>query len=72
MPTIVWTQLELDTLKAAIASGILTVVYDGPPRRSVTYQSLSEMRDLLADMAGSIAATTSGTTYRLASTRKGL
>lgn len=26
------------------------VTYDGPPRRSIQYQSLSEMRALLAEM----------------------
>jgi hypothetical protein len=67
-----WTQAEVDALKAAVASGILTVTYDGPPRRSITYQSLAEMRDLLAEMLGVVAASTGGTTYRLASTRKGL
>lgn len=45
-----WTQAEIDTLKAAIASGVLTVTYAGPPQRSVTYQSLTQMRALLAEM----------------------
>jgi len=71
MPSLTWTQEDLDKLKAAVASGIMTVTYEGPPRRSITYQSLSEMRDLLAEMAGAINAA-SGSGYRLAATRKGL
>jgi hypothetical protein len=30
-----WTQADIDKLKAAVASGALTVSYDGPPRRSI-------------------------------------
>lgn len=68
-----WTQADVDTLKAAVASGVLSVRYDGPPARQITYHSLKEMRDLLASMqqdvarqAGSVAG------YTLAATRKGL
>jgi hypothetical protein len=64
-----WSQEEIDKLRGAIASGILTVTYAGPPARSVTYQSLREMRDLLAEMTASSSA---GTPYRVAATRKGL
>lgn len=64
-----WTQQDIDTLKAAIASGILSVSYAGPPQRSITYQSLREMRDLLSEMT---AGTTERPSYRLARTRKGL
>ena len=49
-----WTQAEVDTLKAAVASGVLTVSYDGPPKRMITYQSLAEMRDLLDEMTASV------------------
>lgn len=68
-----WTQTDLDSLKSAIASGILTVSYAGPPSRTITYQSLPEMRKLLADMQADVS-TTAGTRtgYRLVSTRKGL
>lgn len=45
-----WTQADIDTLKAAVASGVLMVSYAGPPQRSVTYQSLDAMRSLLAEM----------------------
>lgn len=67
-----WTQAEIDNLKTAIASGILTVTYDGPPRRSITYQSLAEMRALLSSMQQEAARAAGGSTYRLVSTRKGL
>ncbi len=73
----IWTQGDVDTLKAAVSTGVLTVTYDGPPRRSITYQSLDAMRSLLAEMVAQVAeaaATAGGTTtrYRLAATRKGL
>jgi len=45
-----WTQADLDALKKAVASGVLTVLYEGPPKRSVTYADLSAMRALLAEM----------------------
>lgn len=45
-----WTETDIATLKKAVASGVLTVSYDGPPRRTITYQSLSDMRALLAEM----------------------
>ena len=68
-----WTDEEITTLRAAVASGILTVEYAGPPARRVTYQSLAEMRDLLAEMTASATAEAAGgRSYRLASTRKGL
>lgn len=64
-----WTQADIDTLKAAIASGVLSVSYAGPPARSIMYQSLGQMRDLLASMERSVSSTPS---YRLATTSKGL
>jgi hypothetical protein len=67
----VWTQAQLDTLRAAIASGLLTVTYDGPPKRSVTYQSLKEMLALAAAMQQDINAAAGTTSYRFAATRKG-
>ena len=72
MPLVGWTQSDIDTLKAALKSGILTVTYDGPPRRSITYQSLAAMRELLAEMVGDVADE-AGTraSYRFAATRKG-
>jgi hypothetical protein len=64
-----WTQADIDRLKEAVASGILTVRYDGPPGRTITYQSLGEMRSLLAEMQ---RETRGSTPYRLVQTRKGL
>lgn len=64
-----WTAADLATLKAAVASGILQVSYSGPPARTITYQSLAEMRKLLADMVRELNGPPS---YRLAATRKGL
>jgi hypothetical protein len=68
-----WTQADLDTLKAAVASGILTVTYSGPPSRTITYQNLDAMRRLLGEMNAELAnaaGTRSG--YKLIATRKGL
>jgi hypothetical protein len=68
-----WTQADIDKLSAACASGVLTVTYDGPPRRSITYQSLDAMRSLLAEMRRDVASAAGQTSrYRLAATRKGL
>ena len=66
-----WTEDERTKLRAAIASGVLTVRYDGPPARSVTYQSLSAMRALLAEMNRAIDGPNGGQSYRLASHSKG-
>lgn len=49
-----WTQSDIDKLKAAIASGVTSVSYAGPPARTITYQSLAEMRKLLAEMTGQV------------------
>ncbi|HET7500645.1 MAG TPA: hypothetical protein VFK02_06560, partial [Kofleriaceae bacterium] len=38
----------------AVAAGVLTVSYAGPPARSITYQSLAEMRSLLAEMVRAV------------------
>ena len=64
MPT--WTITERDALARAVASGVLSVQYND---RSITYQSLGDMRALLADMDRQITAAPS---YRLASTSKGV
>lgn len=63
-----WNQNDIDSLKAAVASGILTVRYDGPPGRTITYQSLGEMRSLLAEMQRSV---TKAPNYRLVQMKKG-
>ena len=69
-----WTQADVDALKVAVASGVLSVRYEGPPARQITYHSLVEMRNLLASMQADVAASAAGgaTRYRLVSTRKGL
>ncbi len=56
--TVTWTQTEVDALKAAIASGVLSVEYDGPPARKVQYQSLAQMRELLASIVADANAST--------------
>ncbi len=66
-----WVQADIDALKLAVKSGILTVLYDGPPRRSVTYQSLESMRALLASMVADVAAEAGTPSYRFGATRKG-
>lgn len=72
MPTLTWTQDDLDKLKAAVGGGVLEVEYEGPPKRRIRYQSLAEMRDLLTAMAGAVAAASGQGSYRLAATKKGL
>lgn len=66
-----WTQAEFEALKKAVASGVLTVIYDGPPRRQVTYQSLTEMRSLLSEMRQETARASGRSSTRLVATRKG-
>lgn len=63
-----WTSTERDALQAAIAKGIQTVSYNG---RTVIYQSLKDMRDLLAEMNRDLAGS-AGYPYRVAATNKGL
>lgn len=65
----IWKQEDIDKLSAAVASGVLTVSYAGPPARTITYQSLGAMRALLAEMRREVNG---GTTYRLMKTSKGL
>lgn len=72
-PKIGWTQADVDTLRAALASGVLVVTYSGPPARSITYQSTQAML-LVLGQAVSELANTAGTRapfLRLAA-RKGI
>lgn len=62
----VWTQADLDALRAAIASGALTVSYRD---RTVTYHSLRELRELAAEMERQLTA---APTHRLAAHSKGV
>ena len=64
-----WTPADIAKLKAAVASGALTVKYSGPPSREITYQSLDAMRAVLAEMRREVNGSP---TYRLGATRKGL
>lgn len=49
-----WTQSDIDALKAAIATGALSVMYsDGS---SVQYRSLADMRATLDMMEAEVAA----------------
>lgn len=63
-----WSQSEYNALKAAVASGVLSVKYAD---RTVTYHSLKDMRDLLAEMERDVnpAATR---THRYVTTSKGV
>jgi hypothetical protein len=68
-----WTQADVDALKLAVGSGVLSVRYDGPPARQITYHSLAEMRSLLASMQQDVARAAGRVSgYTLAATRKGL
>lgn len=71
-----WTQQDIDTLKAAVASGVLTVTYSGGSggvSRSITYQSLEAMRALLDDMLAEVEGESGARTrIRQVLTNKGL
>jgi len=46
-----WTQSDIDTLKAAIATGAKKVTFGaGPDKREVEYRSLAEMEETLRKM----------------------
>jgi hypothetical protein len=67
-----WTQTDIDTLKEAVASGVLTVSFSGPPARTITYQNLDAMRKLLAEMIADVAnAAGTRSNFRYAAFRKG-
>jgi hypothetical protein len=65
---VAYTEAQRDALQAAIASGVLAVTFNG---RTVTYNSLKDMRDLLAEMERSLNPT-SVYPYRLAAHSKGV
>lgn len=51
-----YTQNDIDTLKAAIATGALEVEFGaGPDKRRVKYRSLADMRATLADMMADVS-----------------
>ena len=70
--TVGWTQQDVDTLRAALASGVLVVTYSGPPARSITYQSTSQMMSVLARAVAELSRT-AGTRvpFVLVAARKG-
>lgn len=57
-----WTQNDIDALKKAIASGVDTVTYAGPPARSVRYRSMDDMLKALSLMEREVNG--GATTYR--------
>ncbi len=63
-----WTQADIDSLRKAVVSGALVVRYDGPPARSITYQNLTEMTNLLGRMEAEVKGLNK---TRLASHKKG-
>jgi hypothetical protein len=51
-----YTQTDIDTLKAAIATGAREVEFGaGTERRRVKYGSLADMRSVLADMQAEVS-----------------
>lgn len=66
-----WTQADVDRLQAAYSSGILTVEYDGPPKRLVTYQNMDAVQKALAIASQSVNAAAGVKNHRFAAYRKG-
>lgn len=60
-----WTQADLDAIDAAISAGVLIVSFDGPPKRTIQYQQLSEMRKLRAEIYKCVNPSTSPTTRKV-------
>jgi len=71
MPATPPTQAQLDALQAAIYSGVLRVVYEGPPRREITYQDIDQMQAILNAGQAVVDAAAGVSTTRFAATRKG-
>lgn len=67
-----WTQADLDSLRAAIASGVLTVSFSGPPSRTVTYQSTAAMVSVLGQIVAEVSDVAGNRrTHRYATHKKG-
>jgi predicted transcriptional regulator len=66
-----WTQTDIDTLKAAIASrkGAQKITFSD---RTVEFGSIDDMRKLLADMERDVTAAASTPRTRYAQTCKGV
>jgi hypothetical protein len=69
--TVTWLQSDVDALSRAIASGTLSVEYDGPPKRSVVYQNIDEMKRILAQIVAEANAATRKR-VRYVATKKGV
>jgi hypothetical protein len=65
---VAFTQSDIDTLKAAIASGVRSVTFAD---RTVTYNSIDEMLKALSTMQAEVQGS-SRNNYRLASVSKGV
>lgn len=61
-----WTQIQIDALKAAIATGVLTVKHG---ETLTTYRSLDEMKTLLSMMQADVAS--GGRVRRVVATYRG-
>lgn len=57
-----WTQTDIDKLKAAMASGVLSVRYG--VNHQVQYQSLDDMARQLKRMEDEVAAANGSSNYR--------
>ncbi len=67
-----WTQSDVDALHSAIASGVLSVRYAGPPMREVVYQSIDAMLKALAIAQQAVNRAAGAKGFSLASHSKGL
>jgi len=55
-----WTQTDIETLKAAIATGAKRVAFgSGETRREQEFRSLAEMQNTLAQMEAEVSGRTS-------------
>ncbi|NEI52705.1 hypothetical protein GR217_34365 [Rhizobium leguminosarum] len=64
-----YTQAQIDSLKKAIASGVLIVRHGD---EQITYRSLAEMRRVLADMEGEVNPTVQTARRTVAGFSRGL
>lgn len=63
-----WSQADIDTLKAAIASGVRRVQYHD---REVEYQTTADMLTALGSMQAEVAAAAGTPSYTRIGTKKG-
>ena len=68
-----YTQSHIDALKEAIATGALLVKFgSGPDSREVRYRSLSDMREILAEMEREVSPASSGSMRSVGAYSSGL